>query len=102
MKLQILIPQYKETDEIIKPLLDSLMVQQNINFNEIGVVICNDGTDVFLSNELLNSYPYKIEYYKCKHKGVSATRNACLDHATADYVIFVMLMICSIMLVVYG
>lgn len=88
MKLQILVPQYNETDEIIKPLLDSLMVQQNIDFNEIGVVICNDGSDTFLSNKLLTSYPYKIEYYKCEHKGVSATRNACLDHATADYVMF--------------
>lgn len=88
MKLQILIPQYKETDEIIKPLLDSIAIQQNVDVNEIGVIICNDGSDVFLSEELLNSYPYKIEYYKCEHCGVSATRNACLDHATADYIMF--------------
>ena len=33
MKLQILIPQYKEIDNIIKPLLDSLAIQQNIDFN---------------------------------------------------------------------
>lgn len=88
MKLQILVPQYKETDEVIRPLLDSLRVQQNIDFNELGVVICNDGTDVRLSEELLNSYPFKVEYYLCEHRGVSATRNACLDRATADYVMF--------------
>lgn len=29
MKLQILIPQYKETDEVVKPLLDSIALQQN-------------------------------------------------------------------------
>ena len=46
MILQILIPQYKETDEIIKPLLDSIKIQRNINFKDIGVVIVNDGTDV--------------------------------------------------------
>lgn len=88
MKLQILIPQYEETDEIVKPLLDSIAIQQNVDMNELGVVICNDGSDVFLSDDFLNSYPYKIEYYKEPHKGVSATRNACLDHATAEYVMF--------------
>lgn len=88
MKLQFLVPQYQETEEIIKPLLDSIAIQQNIDFEEIGVIICNDGTDVYLSEEFLNSYPFKVEYYKEPHRGVSGTRNACLDHATADYVMF--------------
>ena len=88
MKLQILVPQYKEKDETLKPLLDSIALQQNINFKEVGVIIVNDGSDVKLSKEFLNSYPYKIEYYDNPHKGVSATRNACLDKATADYVMF--------------
>lgn len=89
MKLQILIPQYKETDEIVKPLLDSIALQQNVNLKEdVGVIITNDGTDVFLTDELLNSYPFKIEYFHDEHRGVSGTRNACLDRATADYVMF--------------
>lgn len=87
-KLQILIPQYKETDEVVKPLLDSIALQQNVDFNSIGVIITNDGTDVKLSEKLLKSYPYEIEYYHNEHKGVSATRNACLDKATAEYVMF--------------
>ena len=89
MKLQILIPQYQETDEIIKPLLDSIEIQQNVDLkNDVGVVIVNDGTDVRLSDELLNSYTYQIEYHRAEHGGVSATRNKCLDYATADYVMF--------------
>ena len=88
MKLQFLIPQYNEPDEVVKPLLDSIAIQQNVDFSEIGAIICNDGSDVFLSDELLNSYPFKIEYHKEPHRGVSATRNACLDYATADYVMF--------------
>ena len=89
MKLQILIPQYKETDKIIKPLLDSIELQQAVNLaTDIGVIIVNDGTDVYLSDTLLSSYSYQIDYYKHKHKGVSATRNACLDYATADYIMF--------------
>ena len=89
MKLQILIPQYQETDEVIKPLLDSIEIQQNVDLKrDVGVVIVNDGTDVRLSDELLNSYTYPIEYHLAEHGGVSATRNKCLDHATADYVMF--------------
>lgn len=88
MKLQILVPQYKETNDVIKPLLDSIAIQQNVDFNEIGVIICNDGSDTYLTQDFLDSYPFKIEYYFCPHEGVSATRNACLDRATADYVMF--------------
>lgn len=89
MKLQILIPQYKETEEIIKPLLDSIEIQQNVDLkNEVGVIIVNDGTDIHLSREFLDKYTYHIEYYFNEHKGVSATRNVCLDYATADYVMF--------------
>lgn len=88
MKLQILVPQYKEKDSVIKPLLDSIAIQQSIPFDQIGIVICNDGSDVFLSDDFLKSYPFRIDYYKEPHRGVSATRNACLDHATADYVMF--------------
>lgn len=88
MKLQILVPQYKETDEIVKPLLDSIAIQQSVDMNEIGVIICNDGSDVFLTDEFLQRYPFKVEYHKEPHRGVSGTRNACLDYATADYVMF--------------
>ena len=89
MKLQILVPQYKETEKIIKPLLDSIEIQQNVDLEkEVGVIIVNDGTDVKLSRDFLNKYSYQIEYYQNEHLGVSATRNACLDHAIAEYVMF--------------
>ena len=88
MKLQILVPQYRETDEVVKPLLDSIAIQQNVDFDEIGVIICNDGTDVYLSDELIRGYPFRIDYYKEPHRGVSGTRNACFEHSTADYVMF--------------
>lgn len=88
MKLQILIPQYNETDMILKPLLDSIAIQQNVDFSEIGVIICNDGTETHLSKRFLNSYPFEIQYHLESHRGVSATRNACLDYARAEYVMF--------------
>ena len=88
MKLQILVPQYEETDEVIKPLLDSIAIQQSIDFNDIGVIIVNDGSDIHLSKNFLESYPFTIEYHLNDHRGVSATRQAALDYATADYVMF--------------
>ena len=89
MKLQILVPQWKETDEIIKPLLDSIELQQQVNLkDDVGVIITNDGSDVFLTDDFLKRYTFKIDYYKDEHRGVSGTRNACLDRATADYVMF--------------
>ena len=88
MKLQILVPQFHETDEVVKPLLDSIALQQSVDFNDIGVIIVNDGSDVFLSEELLSSYPFKIDYYKEEHRGVSGTRNSCFEHSTAEYVMF--------------
>ena len=89
MKLQILVPQYHETDEVIKPLLDSIAIQQNVDLkNDVGVIICNDGSETYLTKKFLNSYPFKVEYHKEPHRGVSGTRNACLDYATADYVMF--------------
>ena len=89
MKLQILVPQYKETEQIIKPLLDSIEVQQNVDLvNDVGVIIVNDGTNIHLSQEFLNRYSFPIEYHLTEHSGVSATRNKCLDYATADYVMF--------------
>ena len=89
MKLQILITQYKEKKEVIKPLLDSLALQQGIDFNDIGVIIVNDGYPKSkLQDKFLQSYPFHIDYYLEEHRGVSGARNSALDHATADYVCF--------------
>ena len=86
--LQILIPQYNETDEVVKPLLDSIALQQGVDLNKVGVIIVNDGSDIKLSKELIESYPFEIIYHLNEHKGVSATRNKCLDLSTAEYVMF--------------
>lgn len=89
-KLDILVPVYRETVEVVKPLLDSIAIQQNVDFDDIGVIFCSDGGEDGLLDEgaALTQYPFLIEYHNCPHRGVSATRNACLDHSTADYVMF--------------
>ena len=87
-RFNILIPQYNETEKDISYLLDSIAIQQNIDFNEIGVIICNDGSDILLSDDFLKSYQFDIQYFKEPHKGVSATRNFLLDKSDAEYVMF--------------
>jgi len=90
MKLQILVPQYKEDESVVKDLLDSIMIQQGISFDQVGVIIVNDHSDVILAEEFLNRY-YKldIQYSELsEHKGVSAVRNECLRLASADYIMF--------------
>lgn len=88
-KLQILIPQYKEDNETIKPLLDSIAFQQGIDLkNDIEVFIGNDGSDVKLSVDFLKTYPYRIQYHFFEHGGLAATRQKLYHLATADYVMW--------------
>lgn len=87
MKLQILIPHYTEPTGEIRPLLDSIALQQNVNFADISVIVCHDGPEAPPLEEV-DGYPFEIRQIRQAHKGVSAARNACLDAATADYVMF--------------
>ena len=88
MKLQLLIPQFNETDEVMRPMLDSIRTQQGVDLNDIEVLIGNDGSDTKLSEELLGSYPYSIRYIHFDHIGLPGTRGRLFDLATADYIMF--------------
>lgn len=88
MTLDILMPHYKESFDVVKPYLDSVALQGGINFDDVGVIIVNDGDDVVFDESLFAGYPFKITYLVKKHEGVSAARNYALDHSTADYVTF--------------
>lgn len=90
MKLEILVPHYHETAEIIEPLLDSIAIQQSVDFTEIGVIIAYDGPDAYPLpvTEWRVIYPFRITHIHAPKGGVSATRNAALDASQADYVMF--------------
>lgn len=87
-KLQFLVPQYKEKEETIKFLLDSIECQVGIDKKEIGVIICSDGGEYILDKKFLKKYSYDIDYVICKHRGVSATRNSAFLLSDADYVMY--------------
>lgn len=90
MKLQILVPHYHEEAEVIEPLLDSIAIQQQVDFNEVGVIIAYDGEDAYglPERDWKIKYPFEIKHIHAEKGGVSATRNAALDASDADYVMF--------------
>ena len=87
-RLQFLVPQYKETEEVISFLLDSIECQVDINKNDIGVIICSDGGIFILDQKFLDKYSYDIDYVVCTHRGVSGTRNSAFLLSDADYVMY--------------
>ena len=72
------------------PLLNSIAMQQAIDFREIGVVIAYDGDEAtpLPEEEWQQCFPFDIQFVRIPHGGVSAARNAALEAATADYVMF--------------
>lgn len=88
MKLQILIPHYKEDTSLVRRQLDSIATQQGIDVaKDLGVIICNDGSDVLLPiDDFEKEYPFAIQYCVREHSGMSAIRSFLLKLATADYV----------------
>ena len=88
MKLQLLIPQYQETDDIVRNMLDSIKIQQGADFDEIEVIYGNDGSDIKLSEELFKEYPFSIKYLQFEHSSPAGTRQRLFEQATADYVMF--------------
>lgn len=90
MRLQVLVPHWQETPEEARPLLDSLAIQQGVDMGDLGVVIAYDGPEAseLPLDEWRARYPFEILDVHPGKGGVSATRNAALDAATADYVMF--------------
>jgi glycosyltransferase involved in cell wall biosynthesis len=87
-RLQFLVPQYKETEEVISFLLDSIECQVCIDKKDIGVIICSDGGEYILDQKFLDKYSYDIDYVICAHRGVSSTRNSAFFLSDADYVMY--------------
>ena len=89
MRLQFLIPQFNETNEVMRPMLESISAQQGVDLKkDIEVIIGNDGSDIKLSEDFLDGFSYPIRYVQFEHSGLPGTRKKLFDMATADYVMF--------------
>lgn len=88
MTLNIIVPHYKEPWSLCKYLFDSIAAQRGVNFDNLHVIVVNDGNDVIFPNGTFDAYPYLVTYIIKGHSGLSSTRNRGLKEATADYVMF--------------
>lgn len=88
MTLDIIVTHYKEPFSTGIPLLRSISMQEMVNFDDIRVIIVNDGEENELCATDLTGYPFLIEQMSIPKGGVSKARNAGLDASDADWVMF--------------
>lgn len=86
--LDIIITHYKEAWEIGKPMFDLLALQRGVDFGSFRVLLVNDGEENKFPDELFKNYPYEVKQINIPHAGVSAARNAGIENATADWIMF--------------
>lgn len=86
--LDIIIPHYTEPWQVGEKLFSILALQRGIDFPSIRVLVVSDGEENRLPDACFSSLPYAVEQISIPHKGVSAARNAGIDHATAPWLMF--------------
>lgn len=65
-----------------------LAQQRLIDFDNVGVILVNDGEENALPDECFDGYPFEVCQMSIPKGGVSRARNAGLDASTADWVMF--------------
>ena len=93
MKLDIIVPHYREPWSICKHLFRTIETQGGVCFDNIRVILVNDGDDILCGSieramYRLAEFPFTVDYIVKEHEGVSAARNEGLDASDADYVMF--------------
>jgi len=84
----LIITHYKEPWSVGKPMFETLKLQRMVNFDDVGVILVNDGEENELPQECFDGYPFSICQMSIPKGGVSKARNAGLDASTADWVMF--------------
>lgn len=87
-KLTIIVPHYHEPWEMLKYLFDSIECQRGINFEDIEVLLVNDGDDLIISKDHLSTYHFDVRYELKPWGGLSDTRNFGIDNADGEYIMF--------------
>lgn len=90
MLLDIIIPQYKETEGQIKKLLSSIENQVGFNKQNMRVTIVNDCSNTILSEEFLRSFDLELQYLRTEtNGGPGLARQYGIDHTDADFFTFI-------------
>lgn len=88
--LSIVIPRYKETEKDIFPLLSSIAGQLGVDFSRLEIIIANDGGGAGpLDRDFLELFDLEIRQVSLpENRGPGVARQAGLDAARGDYVMF--------------
>lgn len=78
----VLIPAYN-AEKYIAAALDSVYAQ---TYSDFEVIVVDDGSDDE-TGAVVARYP-EVIYRKCPHRGISATRNTCLEMASGEWLAF--------------
>lgn len=89
MKLSIIIPQYKESEQVLKSALDSIENQKGIDLTDLEVIMVNGCSDVMPSKEFLSRYSYTIKLFKTPYDGGPGfSRQFGTDVAKGKYILY--------------
>ena len=86
--LDIIIPHYDEPWEEGEKFFTMLDLQRDADFSQVRVILVQDGPENTIDNSHFSGRPYGVRQIVIPHGGVSAARNAGLNAATGDFVMF--------------
>ena len=87
--LSILVPHFMEPAETCSFLLDSVDMQEGVDFSKIELIVCDDGPDCADISSALAGRKFSTSHIKLDHKaGVSAVRNRLMAEASGEYILF--------------
>lgn len=89
-KLSIVIPYFKESMDVVYPLLSSINTQLGIDFSTIEVLLVNDGAGNKFSDDFISQFKnISIQTVMLdENGGPGVARQAGLDQACGEYVMF--------------
>ena len=87
-KLDLIVPHWREDIHLMDPMLGILKLQRNVKWTDFRVLIVCDGEDIVLPEGFGSDCPFTVNSITIPHGGISAARNAGLDHSNADWVMW--------------
>ena len=94
--LSIIIPRYRESKKTVMQLLTSINNQNGIDFNEIEVIISQDGPQqneviepLVFNEEIIDILNFPIQLFQLEsNKGPGMVRQYAIDNSTGKYIMF--------------
>lgn len=86
--LDIIVTHCMEPWEVGQKLFTSISMQELVDFDNVDVILVNDGEGHELPEECFTGLPFAVNQMSIPKGGVSKARNAGLDASDADWIMF--------------